>query len=1088
VKRIILILTVVLALAFSAPVMSAPFADVPSNHWAYDAVRELAARGLIVGYPDGTFRGNNPLTRYELAMILSRLIPQLEKIAGGLAIDVSEFVTKAELAEALADYVKLDDLADYVTADQLADYVTVDQLADYVTVDQLADYVTVDQLADYVTFDALANYVTNDDLADYVTVDQLADYVTVDQLADYVTVDQLADYVTVDQLADYVTVDQLADYVTVDQLADYVTVDQLADYVTVDQLADYVTVDQLADYVTVDQLADYVTVDQLADYVTVDQLADYVTVDQLADYVTVDQLADYVTVDQLADYVTVDQLADYVTVDQLADYVTVDQLADYVTVDQLADYVTVDQLADYVTVDQLADYVTVDQLADYVTVDQLADYVTVDQLADYVTVDQLADYVTVDQLADYVTVDQLADYVTVDQLADYVTVDQLADYVTVDQLADYVTVDQLADYVTVDLLADYVKFDDLADYVTVDVLADYVSFDDLANYVTTDDFDALKSLVADLSDQLEAIGADVGDLKDRVSALEDAIAKINLATPEKVAELSAKVAELEKKITAPEKVAELESKVSALEKKAVTSVTTNVTVTTKYKLGDATKEPSPATETSNFLANSALTGVSNLDSPISGLLTQVAPGASGNPDGVADLPATGMTAAGHLTLKVNFPGKSGSDKIYGEITLSSGTDSDITDFYTLPSVGLSLSSFKAYAEDGNVTAEGGNLTAFEYTPFTLAKSKLFTDVDGKAVTNRGLALKYKLSDNISLHMAHVFLKPSVTYGNGVTTSTPGIVPVWANRVSMKFGEPLTLNINLVKEKTDEIVAGLDTTMKLGNITVGAEYALSMDRTFTPLGTDADAMKLTLSIPLGATITVKAGYMDVGTDYSATWGSYTKNRTGYNAGVTITLGGFTIQGGYAYEQEKSSGVEKTGYGVGLKTDALAIQYTSTTDGIGTATGDLLEASIVPFSWLKLATKYDVDAGTWNGLAAEIAMPNLPKMVAYYNPNATDFNYGIFIPEYTFANFLTIKAQYDTGNKTQFFVDGSVKLTDALSLYGKYVSYSDTTTSWSAGATYTYKWSDNAKLTINLKHVIDKAGKDANVLATTVAISF
>jgi BMFP domain-containing protein YqiC len=656
-----------------------------------------------------------------------------------------------------------------------------------------------------------------------------------------------------------------------------------------------------------------------------------------------------------------------------------------------------------------------------------------------------------------------------------------------------VTVDQLADYVTVDQLADYVKFDDLADYVTVDVLADYVSFDDLANYVTTDDFDALKSLVADLSDQLEAIGANVGDLKDRVSALEDAVAKLNLATPEKVAELSAKVAELEKKVTAPEKVAELESKVSALEKKAVTSVTTNVTVTTKYKLGEATQEPSPATDTSDFLANSALTGVSNLDSPISGLLTQVSPGASGNPDNFADLPATGMTAAGHLTLKINVPGKSGSDKIYGEITLSSSIDSDISDFYTgLPSGSLSVSSFKAYAEDGKVTAEGGNLTAFEYTLFTLAKSKLFTDVDGNAVTNRGLAITYKLSNNISVHMAHIFLNPSVTYGNGVTTSDPGIEPVWANRVSMKFGEPLTLNINVVKEKTNEIVAGADTTMKLGNITVGAEYALSMDRTFTPLGSDADAMKLTVSIPLGSTITVKAGYMDVGTNYSATWGSYTANRTGYNAGATITLGGFTIQGGYAYEQEKTTLNKKTGYGVGLKTDGFAIQYTSTTDNIDpTNTGDLLEASVVPFSWLKLATKYDVDASTWNGLAAEIAMPNLPKMVAYYNPNATDFKYGVLIPEYTFANFLTLKAQFDQNPdipSTQFFVDGSVKLTDALSLYGKYVNYSDDKISWSAGATYTYKWSDNAKLTIDLKHVIDKAGKDANVLATTVAVTF
>ncbi|MCX7795414.1 MAG: hypothetical protein N2380_02690, partial [bacterium] len=160
-------------------------------------------------------------------------------------------------------------------------------------------------------------------------------------------------------------------------------------------------------------------------------------------------------------------------------------------------------------------------------------------------------------------------------------------------------------------------------------------------------------------------------------------------------------------------------------------------------------------------------------------------------------------------------------------------------------------------------------------------------------------------------------------------------------------------------------------------------------------------------------------------------------------------------------------------------------------IGTDTGDVLEASIAPLSWLKLATKYDVDAASWEGLAAEIAMPNLPKLLAYYKPNATDFKYGVFMPEYTFANFLTLKAQFDQNpdtGKTQFFIDGSVKLSDATSLYGKYVGYSDATTSWSAGVKYTYKWSANANLTIDLKHVVDKTGKDANVLATTIAISF
>jgi hypothetical protein len=41
-----------------------PFADVPETHWAYDAVRTLAQRGVFTGYPDGTFSGKRALTRY----------------------------------------------------------------------------------------------------------------------------------------------------------------------------------------------------------------------------------------------------------------------------------------------------------------------------------------------------------------------------------------------------------------------------------------------------------------------------------------------------------------------------------------------------------------------------------------------------------------------------------------------------------------------------------------------------------------------------------------------------------------------------------------------------------------------------------------------------------------------------------------------------------------------------------------------------------------------------------------------------------------------------------------------------------------
>ena len=50
------------------------FPDVASNHWAYEAVSDLSRRGLVEGYPDGTFGGDRLLTRYEFAQIVYRAI------------------------------------------------------------------------------------------------------------------------------------------------------------------------------------------------------------------------------------------------------------------------------------------------------------------------------------------------------------------------------------------------------------------------------------------------------------------------------------------------------------------------------------------------------------------------------------------------------------------------------------------------------------------------------------------------------------------------------------------------------------------------------------------------------------------------------------------------------------------------------------------------------------------------------------------------------------------------------------------------------------------------------------------------------
>ncbi len=63
------------------------FPDVPEGSYAADAVAELADLGIVIGFPDGTFRGNEAFTRYQAALVVTRLIDVLE----------SQFVTEDEL-------------------------------------------------------------------------------------------------------------------------------------------------------------------------------------------------------------------------------------------------------------------------------------------------------------------------------------------------------------------------------------------------------------------------------------------------------------------------------------------------------------------------------------------------------------------------------------------------------------------------------------------------------------------------------------------------------------------------------------------------------------------------------------------------------------------------------------------------------------------------------------------------------------------------------------------------------------------------------------------------------------------------------
>ena len=70
-----LVFAMAMALGVSATAFAAnPFSDVPAGHWAYAAVAKLAAAGIVDGYPDGTYKGDRTMTRYEMAQIVAKAL------------------------------------------------------------------------------------------------------------------------------------------------------------------------------------------------------------------------------------------------------------------------------------------------------------------------------------------------------------------------------------------------------------------------------------------------------------------------------------------------------------------------------------------------------------------------------------------------------------------------------------------------------------------------------------------------------------------------------------------------------------------------------------------------------------------------------------------------------------------------------------------------------------------------------------------------------------------------------------------------------------------------------------------------------
>ncbi|HIU63743.1 MAG TPA: S-layer homology domain-containing protein [Candidatus Avacidaminococcus intestinavium] len=108
-----LVLAMAMAMGISATAFAAnPFSDLPAGHWAYGSVAKLSAAGVVDGYPDGTFKGENLMTRYEMAQIVAKAyakgaIGSDDKLMAEFADELDNLGVRVAKLEKKSDNVKI---------------------------------------------------------------------------------------------------------------------------------------------------------------------------------------------------------------------------------------------------------------------------------------------------------------------------------------------------------------------------------------------------------------------------------------------------------------------------------------------------------------------------------------------------------------------------------------------------------------------------------------------------------------------------------------------------------------------------------------------------------------------------------------------------------------------------------------------------------------------------------------------------------------------------------------------------------------------------------------------------------------------
>ena len=124
-KTLVTAITTALVVGAASTTFAAanPFSDVPRDNWAYDAVAKLSQDGVVNGYGDGSFRGDNTITRYEMAQIVAKAMAKndvsaadkatIDKLAAEYADELNNLGVRVDNLEKKVDNVKFTGEARY---------------------------------------------------------------------------------------------------------------------------------------------------------------------------------------------------------------------------------------------------------------------------------------------------------------------------------------------------------------------------------------------------------------------------------------------------------------------------------------------------------------------------------------------------------------------------------------------------------------------------------------------------------------------------------------------------------------------------------------------------------------------------------------------------------------------------------------------------------------------------------------------------------------------------------------------------------------------------------------------------------------